>query len=147
MALGPAGLSGHNTYISALMRVPGAPGVVSDGSAQSESEDDDMQDDHGAATAVIPRPRRTDHCPYWCDDHDDERNICATTSRLNISDPGPASAVRSIDVHLTAEPGSQPRIQLCFNDGGDNDLGLKSATSLVHMILHAYDMALRGAAS
>ncbi len=145
IVLGPANLTGRKTYLKALMRVSDAGNVVSNRSAQSESEDDDMPDDLGAMTHVMPRPRTA--CPTWCNDHDADSGVHATSTRLTITDAGPAAtAVRSADIHLTAENGAPPAIQLCFNDGGDHDMDLDEAEAFAAMILTAVKRGRTGGA-
>lgn len=103
-----------------------------------------MPDDLGAMTPVIPRPRTA--CPTWCSDHDADNGVHATSTRLTIADAGPAAiAVQSADVHLTAETGAPPAIQLCFNDGGDHGLDLDGAEALAAMILIAVKAGRTGA--
>ena len=138
-------LGAHPNYLKALMRASEVPNVVSNRSAQSESEDDDMPDDLGAMTHVMPRPRTA--CPTWCNDHDADSGVHATSTRLTITDAGPAAtAVRSADIHLTAENGAPPAIQLCFNDGGDHDMDLDEAEAFAAMILTAVKRGRTGGA-
>jgi hypothetical protein len=102
--------------------------------------------DELATTAVIPRPR-SDTCPAWCTDHDPDSDICATTKRLTFTDAGPsAAAVKTIAIHITAETGHDPKIQLSINGGGDNELSPTAATALAFHILDAAGAAQLGRA-